>query len=81
MTTDEFVQKMNMADAFRRCGDAGYYTGYMKGLRRHFNGDAHGSTADHVLWLAKINCADESEKEQGQGYRDGLTGKGPKVRE
>lgn len=82
MTKDEFLLKMNMADTFRRHGDnIEYYSGYMKGLRRHFHGAIFDNEAEynHVMCLALINDRDESKAEQGRGYRDGFTGRDPET--
>lgn len=47
-----------------------YLTGYMRGLRRAYHGEAFGTEDEHCRWL---NLGDDPGREDlGRGYRDGI---------
>jgi hypothetical protein len=51
---------------------ADYYAGYRRGLLRAFRGEAFGTEQEHARYLSLVHDLDESSKQRGQGYRDGL---------
>lgn len=51
---------------------AEYWTGYQRGLRRAYHGAKFGEPGEHEKWLAAANSDDESRKQRGIGYRDGI---------
>ena len=78
MTQQEFESKMHRARTMRDLGERpGYYTGYLRGLRRLFHGEKFGTGAEHQKWLRLLDDPDEARHERGRGYLDGFTGKDP----
>ena len=78
MTKQEFESKMLQAKIMRDLGDrAYYYEGYMRGLRRAYQGRKFGTSKEHEKWLALILDPDETRREKGRGYQDGLQEKSP----
>jgi len=77
MTEQKFKSEMRRAEAMRRIADdpmmPEYWAGYIRGLRRSYHGDKFGTAAEHKLWRS-LACEkrDESRKQRGRGYRDGL---------
>ena len=72
-----FESRMIQADTFKKVSDKPeYYSGYMRGLRRLFHGEAFGTDAEHALWMSLIDD-DEAREQRGQGYRDGFNGLTP----
>ncbi len=70
-TREEFEREMTKAKTFQAAGDApGYWSGYMRGLRRRYHGNAFGTDDEHQQWVSLIN--DEDRQDLGRGYRDGL---------
>jgi hypothetical protein len=52
---------------------ANYWKGVERGLQRAYYGAAFGTDEDDRLWLSLAeNGADESRREYGRGFRDGL---------
>ena len=54
------------------CLKSDYWAGYERGLRRAYHGVKFGTAQEHILWLDLVNSQDESRKQRGAGYRDGL---------
>ena len=53
--------------------DPYYWEGYQRGLRRAYYGEVFGTEEEHNLWLSLADDeVDESRRERGRGYRDGL---------
>ena len=70
MTEAEFVHNLAGADQLRRTAtpfEAGYWTGYTRGLRRFFHGENFGTTDEHAAWL-------DHRDARGTGYLDGYHG-------
>lgn len=76
MTELKFRSEMRRAETMRKTNDdpimAEYWAGYIRGLRRAYHGDKFGTDAEHRLWTAAANSREESRKQRGRGYRDGL---------
>jgi hypothetical protein len=75
MTEQKFKSEMRQAEAMRRTAEperAEYWAGYIRGLRRAYHGEKFGTDEEHEKWLAAANSRDESRKQRGLGYRDGL---------
>jgi hypothetical protein len=55
---------------------ADYWHGYQHGLRRAHFGERFGAEGEHRLWMTlATDGGDESRRERGRGYRDGLNAK------
>lgn len=68
MEFQKFELEMRNAEAMRRTVSPeriGYWTGYIRGLRRAYHGDNFGTSDEHEVWS-------HSSDQRGQGYRDGL---------
>jgi hypothetical protein len=50
-----------------------YWVGVQRGLRRGHHGEKFGTEEEHQLWLSAADDADETRRQRGKGYRDGLT--------
>jgi len=75
MTETKFKSEMRRAETMRRMADpmmSEYWAGYIRGLRRAHHGDNFGEPGEHEKWLLAANSRDESRKQRGRGYRDGL---------
>jgi len=75
MTEQKFKSEMRRAEAMRRQADpmmAEYWAGYIRGLRRAYHGENFGTAEEHASWLAAANSRDESRKQRGRGYADGM---------
>ena len=56
-----------------RGGEADYWHGYQRGLRRGYMGELFGTDAEHKLWMRLADDAtDKAGRDRGRGYRDGL---------
>ena len=56
-----------------RGGEADYWHGYQRGLRRGYMGQLFGTDAEHKLWLRLADDGpDRASRDRGRGYRDGL---------
>ena len=56
-----------------RGGDADYWHGYQRGLRRGYMGQLFGTDAEHRLWMGLAHDGpDKPSRNRGRGYRDGL---------
>jgi len=52
---------------------ADYWHGYQHGVRRAYFGERFGAEGEHRLWMTlAADGSDESRRERGRGYRDGL---------
>lgn len=55
--------------------DADFWSGYQRGMRRHYHGDKFGTEAEHNLWMsAAEQTRDEQRRHRGLGYRAGFDG-------
>jgi hypothetical protein len=73
MNDEIFQCKMKRAQVCLKHDDhPNYWTGYIRGLSRGYNGEKFGTDAEHKLWLSLINDDTELRRERGRGYRDGL---------
>jgi hypothetical protein len=76
MTEQKFKFEMHRAETMRGLADpmmAEYWAGYIRGLRRAYHGEKFGTAEEHEKWLSAANSRDESRKQRGRGYKDGLT--------
>jgi len=56
-----------------RGGEADYWHGYQRGLRRGYMGQLFGTDAEHQLWMRLADDGpDKPSRDRGRGYRDGL---------
>jgi hypothetical protein len=56
-----------------RGGEADYWHGYQRGLRRGYMGQLFGTDAEHQLWMRLVDDGpDKPSRDRGRGYRDGL---------
>jgi len=56
-----------------RGGEADYWHGYQRGLRRGYMGQLFSTDADHQLWMRLADDgSDKASRDRGRGYRDGL---------
>lgn len=71
-----FSSLMRRADTLRRVESdpikQDWWTGYMRGLRRAHHGEKFGTQAEHEMWIAAAESADESRAALGRGYLSGL---------
>jgi hypothetical protein len=80
MTKQDFESKMALARAMHGLSDRPYYyEGCMRGLRRTYHGKTFGTDGQHQQWFSLTEDVDETRREKGRGYRDGLQGKSPTV--
>jgi hypothetical protein len=71
MDRRRFEHLMGKARTFQLIGDRpDYWAGYQRGLQRRFHGEDFGTLEEHHKWLAL--AGDETGKDLGQGYWDGL---------
>jgi len=77
MTEQKFKSEMRRARTMQETSDdpmrSEYWAGYQRGLRRAYHGKKFGTEAEHASWSAAINSLDESRKQRGLGYADGLS--------
>lgn len=75
MTEQKFKSEMRRAETMRGLADpmmAEYWAGYIRGLRRAYHGEKFGTDEEHEKWSSAANSRDESRKQRGRGYKDGL---------
>ena len=75
MTEQKFKSEMRRANSMREIADpmmSEYWVGYIRGLRRSYHGEKFGTDEEHAIWLSSATSRDESRKQRGRGYRDGL---------
>lgn len=56
-----------------------YWTGYQRGLRRHYHGERFGTDEEHAQWMAMADAPDRTQADRGRGYRDGFAGRAPSI--
>jgi len=75
MEKGEFERAMRKAETFAALGSRpDYWEGYQFGLRARFYGEKFGTEKDNLTWPFLMVGMDETRKEWGRGYRDGLAG-------
>jgi hypothetical protein len=75
MTYQEFQSRMTEAKSIGRLSArAGYYEGYVRGLRRFYHGPNVDTLQEHEKWLRLLYDRDETEADRGRGYQHGLQG-------
>jgi hypothetical protein len=75
MTEQEYQTRMAQAAKMRgQSGRPGYYEGYMKGLRRLYQGPGVDSLLEHEAWIGMAYSRDKAGADRGQGYQHGLQG-------
>jgi hypothetical protein len=74
MDETRFLALMKKARNFSHLGGRpDYWRGYQRGLRRGFQGELFGTDDEHKRWMRLADDGgDESSRECGRGYRDGL---------
>lgn len=78
MTEEMFRSRIFQAYRFKRLGDdTGYYSGYIRGLRRLYHGKTFGTELEHKFWMSL--CYDKTRWEMGRGYRHGFAGLKPEI--
>jgi hypothetical protein len=77
MIEQDFQTNMRAAKSFQglssETGDSDFWTGYQRGLRRHYHGKKFGTDSEHKKWMSLVK--DETRREKGLGYRVGFKGK------
>lgn len=53
-------------------GKQDYWAGYMRGIRRGYHGTDFGTMEEHLTYWDAFTSLDESRKQLGIGYRDGI---------
>jgi hypothetical protein len=80
MTEQEFQSRLVQAEAMRhRSHRPGYYEGYIRGLRRFYQGGRFGTLQEHEEWLGMAYDWDRTRADRGRGYQDGLMGIRPQM--
>ena len=71
-----FELEMNRAKSMLLCGtgNADYWQGYQRGLRRAYHGERFGTAAEHALWCEALHSDDPQRAARGRGYRHALRG-------
>jgi len=76
MTKKHFQSEIRRAETLKRLADepgqADYYAGYIRGLRRAFHGENFGTIEEHNKLCSLVNDEDKSRKQRGLGYLAGL---------
>jgi hypothetical protein len=76
MTEKEFQTNMRAAKTFQGLSvvadESDFWTGYQRGLRRHYHGEKFGTPIEHSKWMSLIH--DDIRRELGLGYRMGFEG-------
>jgi hypothetical protein len=81
MEESSFKSEMLRTRIMRVLGDRlDYWTGYERGLRRLYHGKKFGTSEEHEKWLSLTADSVPARAERGEGYLDGLSGKGDKAR-
>ena len=62
------AETMALADP----GNAHYWHGYLRGLRRAHFGERFGTQAEHEFWMTLIDSPEPLGAARGRGYRDAL---------
>jgi hypothetical protein len=75
MEKEEFERARRKAETFAALGSRPHYwEGYQFGLRARFYSEKFGTEKDNLTWPFLMVGIDETRKEWGRGYRDGLAG-------
>ena len=74
MDEARFMTEMNKAHILRKSDKrSDYWDGFSRGLRRAYHGALFGTEQEHAHWLSLASDGgDESSRERGRGYRDGM---------
>jgi general stress protein YciG len=76
MTEKEFQTNMRAAKTFQGLTSISeeqqFWTGYQRGIRRHYHGDNFGTAEEHEKWISLID--DPTREMMGLGYWVGSTG-------
>jgi hypothetical protein len=76
MSESEFLHNMNAAQALFPIGAySSFISGYMKGLKCQFHGEAFATKQEHGRFMTLVNDSDPAKAAFGRGYRAGFTGK------
>lgn len=76
MGRKSFDSLMRQAYARKRVSDTSdYFNGYVRGLRRHFQGESPETAGEDGKWLSRID--DEAQRDKAHGYQDGFNGLTP----
>lgn len=76
MSEGEFLHNMGAAQALLPVGEyASFISGYMKGLKCHFHGEAFATKKEHGYFMTLKNDPDTDKAAFGRGYRAGFAGK------
>ena len=69
-----FESEMRRAQVMQETdeGHAEYWASYMRGLRRANHGETFSTDAEHTFWLSLVDDEDDTRRQRGAGYRDGL---------
>jgi len=79
MNQSEFERNMRGAKQISTLSDEpndqDFWSGYQRGMRRHYHGEKFGTEAEHALWMAAADqTRDEQRRHRGLGYRAGFDG-------
>jgi hypothetical protein len=74
MTRKEYDQELLRAKTICQLepDKAEYYSGYICGLRRAYNGGGFGVDREHNRLMKLLYNPNTKQQARGQGYRDGL---------
>ena len=77
MKQAEFQTNITGAKTFEELSDSSdsdsdFWSGYQRGLRRHYHGEKFGTAQEHKLWMSLADDSDYSRKMRGLGYRAGF---------
>jgi len=73
MTEVDFQRELCRAATMKDFDDRpDYWTGYALGLRRAYHGERFWTVAEHERRLALVGALDSTQRQLGEGYRDGL---------
>lgn len=51
-----------------------FWSGYQRGMRRHYHGEKFGTAEEHTLWMSATDNSDQSRRMRGLGYQSGYNG-------
>lgn len=76
MSEQEFLHNMGAAQALLPISAySSFVSGYMKGLKCHFHGEAFAKKQEHGLCMSLENSPDPTKAAFGRGYRAGFAGR------
>jgi hypothetical protein len=67
----QFRSNLAGADEFRSLSqgtERDYWTGYIREIRRLYNGERFGTPEEHFSWMAASESTDEASRMGGTGY-------------